>query len=267
MTSHDLRNLLAKLVSDAETANEIAKTAEVSKQSLGGTGRYAHKFHDAVVAITTTEKKVRPHLTGLEVASNDLTAFDRHLLTVKDTAGSTKAKARTSAVRDLRLLCETVFIPKADCMTASPVPSTESVLPMAVVKGTKGNVEQIVTQINGCYEHQWYDACSVMIRKLAELLIIAVYEKNGAAHEIKDKNDNYLMLADLLTNFRTKKAVWHLGRETIPCLDEVKKRGDRSAHNRTYVANKQDVDNIISGLRVTIPDLIDKADYRYPHKS
>jgi hypothetical protein len=100
-------------------------------------------------------------------------------------------------------------------MTASPVPSTESVLPMDVVRGTRGYLEAIVTQINGCYEHQWYDACSVMIRKLAEILIIAVYEHRKSAHEIKGADDNFLMLSKLIDNIKTKTA-WNLGRRRSP---------------------------------------------------
>lgn len=265
MTHQQLRPLLLSLLSDAEGVIEIAKPAEKHGKSLGGHNPYADRFHAAVVKITATEKQVRPHLDGLELDAADLSKFDRSLAVIKDV--KSKAKAKVDGIRTLRLVCETVIVPKAEAITASPVPSTESVLPMAVVKGTKGNVEQIVTQINGCYERQWYDACSVMIRKLAELLIIAVYEKNRAAHEIKDKNDNYLMLADLLTNLRLKKAAWHLGRETIPCLEKMKEKGDRSSHNRTYLATKQDVDSLISGLRVTVPELIEKADYRYPRNS
>ena len=265
MTAQQLRHLLTSLLSDSEAVTEIAKPAEKHGKPLGGHNPYADRFHAAVVKITATENKVRPHLDGLELDPADLSKFDQSVTALKDP--KSKAKAKAEGLRTLRLVCDTAIIPKAEGMTASPVPSTESVLPMAVVKGTKGNVEKIVTQINGCYEHQWYDACSVMIRKLAELLIIAVYEKNGVAHEIKDKNNNYWMLGDLLAHFRTKKADWHLGRDTIPCLEKMKERGDWSAHNRTYLANKQDVDNIISGLRVTIPDLIDKADYKYPRKA
>lgn len=265
MMHQQLRPLLSSLLSDAEGIIEIAKPAEKHRKSLGGHNPYADRFHAAVVKITATEKRVRPHLGGLELDAADLSKFDESVAVLKDV--KSKAKAKADGLRALRLVCESVIVPKAEAMTASPVPSTQSVLPMAVVKGTKGNVEQIVTQINGCYERQWYDACSVMIRKLAEILIIAVYEKEGVAHEIKDKSDNYLMLADLLADLRQKKAAWHLGRETIPCLEKMKEKGDRSSHNRTYLANKQDIESLISGLRVTIPELIEKADYRHPRKS
>jgi len=62
-------------------------------------------------------------------------------------------------------------------MKASPTPETELVLPQAVFDGVRRDYfAKIVDQINGCYEHHWFDACSVMIRKLAEILIILVYD-------------------------------------------------------------------------------------------
>jgi hypothetical protein len=39
----------------------------------------------------------------------------------------------------------------------------------------------------------------------------------------------------------------------------MKELGDRSAHNRHYVAKKADVDGLRSGLRVTVDDLLNQA--------
>jgi hypothetical protein len=256
MKAPELRTLLNSLLSETEAATDIATTAERNKKSIGGHGTYADRFHTAVLSITGTEKKVRPHLDGLGLAAEDLAQFDDNLTLLKGTA--TKAKGRVVAQRALKLVCETAILPKADGMTASPVPSTESVLPMDVVRGTRGYLEAIVTQINGCYEHQWYDACSVMIRKMAEILIIAVYEHKGVAHEIKGADGNFLMLSKLNDNIKTKTA-WNLGRETKPCLDKMKELGDRAAHNRHYIAKKPDVDGLRSGLRVTVDDLLHQS--------
>ena len=256
MKTPELRTHLNDLLSETESATQIARTAERNKRSIGGHGPYADRFHAAFVSITGTEKKVRPHLDGLGLEPEDLAQFDGTLALLKGT--TTKARERGAAQRALKLVCETVILPKADGTTASPVPSTESVLPMDVVRGTRGYLEAIVTQINGCYEHQWYDACSVMIRKLAEILIIAMYEHRGVAHEIKGADDNFLMLSKLIDNIRTKTA-WNLGRETKPFLDKMKELGDRSAHNRHYVAKKADVDGLRSGLRVTVDDLLNQA--------
>src|SRR5258706_7631595 len=59
---------------------------------------------------------------------------------------------------------------------ADSTPRTEKVLPSSVVANTRGWYVKLIQQANGCYEHEWYDACSVMIRKFVEFLIIEVYE-------------------------------------------------------------------------------------------
>lgn len=256
MKAHELRSLLPNLLAEAEGATDIAKTAEKHKKSIGGNGPYADRFHRAVVSIATTETKVRPHLPGLGLSPDEQAQFDNGLAALKATG--TKKADRVAALRSLKLLCETVILHKAEAVTASPVPSTEGVLPLDVVRGTRGYLENIVNQINGCYEHQWYDACSVMIRKLAEILIIAVYEKKGVPHEIKGPDSNFLMLSKLIDAIKTKTA-WGLGRETKPCLDKMKELGDRAAHNRHYLAKKADVDGVVSGLRVTVDDLLHHA--------
>src|SRR5262249_45522784 len=137
---------------------------------------------------------------------------------------------------------------------AASRPATEHVLPFEVVKGTRGYLEQIVNQANGCYEKGWYDACSVMVRKLVEVLIIAVYEKKGEVEAIK-KDGNFLMLSGLTDDILTR-AAWNLGRETKAALPQLKSLGDRSAHNRHYMARKADVDKVLPALRVAVEDLL-----------
>lgn len=256
MKALELRTLLTQLLSEIDSAVQTAKIAERNKKSIGGHGPYADRFHATVVSMTGIEQRVRLHFNGLCLSREDIARFDESLAALKDTA--VKVKSRVAAQRTLRLLCETVILPKLSNMTASPVPSTELVLPMDVVRGTRGYLEIIVAQINGCYEHQWYDACSVLIRKLAEILIIAVYEHKGVAGEIKGPDGNFMLLSRLIDNIKSK-VDWNLGRETKPCLEKMKELGDRSAHNRHYVAKKVDVDGLHSGLRVTVDDLIYQA--------
>jgi hypothetical protein len=139
-------------------------------------------------------------------------------------------------------------------------PATEEVLPFAVVEGTRGYLEQIVHQANGCYEMAWYDACSVMVRKLVEVLIIAVYEAKGETESVK-RDGNFLMLGDLVDDILGRTS-WNLGRETKKALPLLKSLGDRSAHNRHYLARKGDVDKVLPGLRVAVEDLLHLAGLR-----
>jgi hypothetical protein len=253
MKASDARFLLSNLLTDAAKGCEIAKTAARNGKSLSGDNPYGNRFHAVRVALSTTKSKLRPLLEGLELAPADLEGFNRHLDLLK--SPDAKPKDRPGSLKELRLLCESVIAPKLDCMSASPIPATEQVLPLAVVEGTRRQyLIQVVTQANGCYEHQWYDACSVMIRRLVETLIIEAYEAKGEADEVK-KDGDYLMLNGLIENI-LKKTAWGLQRETKNTLPLLKSLGDRSAHSRRYLAKKPDIDKVTHGLRVVAEDLI-----------
>lgn len=157
-------------------------------------------------------------------------------------------------VAHVRNDCEGKFAPKA----VDSIPKTEQVLSQSVVIGTRGYLEAVVQQANGCYEHNWFDSCSVMIRKFVEILIIEVYEAHHKASDIKNSNDDFFMLGDLVSSI-LKDTAWNLARETKRVLPEIKSLGDRSAHNRRYIAKKSDVDKVIPGLRVAADDLLHLA--------
>src|SRR5690348_1804158 len=63
---------------------------------------------------------------------------------------------------------------------------SNAVVPHVLVKGTRGYIERVTTQVNRSYESTCYDACAVMIRRLIETLIIEVFEAKGIADRIKD---------------------------------------------------------------------------------
>ena len=77
-------------------------------------------------------------------------------------------------------------------------PETDQVIPVSYVRGTRGYIERVAMQINGCYEKGWWDACAVMMRRLTEILIIEAFEAKGMSAKIKDGSGNYLMLDDLV---------------------------------------------------------------------
>jgi hypothetical protein len=128
------------------------------------------------------------------------------------------------------------------------------------VKGTRGYIERIVQQANGCYESGWHDACMVMVRKFVEILIIEVYVAHSKTNSIKDSNDNFLMLRGLITKILSDFP--NLNRDTRRLLPEIKSYGDRSAHNPRYLAIKDDVDKLIPGVRVVADDLLHLANLK-----
>ncbi len=120
-------------------------------------------------------------------------------------------------------------------------------LPEQVWIRTREYVEEIAAQLNGCFQFGFFDAASVMVRRLIETLIIESYEKLGRTSEVRDASGHYLMLNALIN-----AAVGHmpigLGRDSERALRAVKELGDRSAHNRRFLAVKADLEKVQSGV-------------------
>ena len=231
---------------------EIAKTAMKNKKSLSGDNFYGNKFHEAIIKLLPFESQFKRFVASSDQEEREWSKFSSFIATLKSTTA--KPTQRSEAPRQLRMICQSELLPRIAKMTVNPVPETEQVLPMAVIQNTRGYIEKIVQQANDCYKHQWYDACAVMIRRLTETLIIELYEARGKPAEIQDNDRNYLMLKDLVDRI-TSDTTWNLGRETKQALPLLKRLGDRSAHNRRYLAKKADIDKVLHGLRVAADDL------------
>ena len=132
---------------------------------------------------------------------------------------------------------------------------SDSVLPRELFDGTRGYIEKVVSQINGSYDHGWYDCCAVMCRRLAETLIIEGYEEQGRSDEIKGSDGNFQMLNGHLTVLSKDKKI-NLGRNSKKGLEELKELGDKSAHNRRFNARQPDIDAIRPGLRTAAEELL-----------
>ena len=84
----------------------------------------------------------------------------------------------------------------------------------------------------------------------------------AALEDIRDSNGYYLMLGDLVGVALGQRGL-NLGREARAALLDIKKLGDRSAHNRMFNAVKGDLDLIRSGTRVSSEELINVAALRH----
>lgn len=145
--------------------------------------------------------------------------------------------------------------------TAPAVDQELGYLPEAVWKPTRGYIEKVCGQMNGCYQFGFHDAASVMLRRLVETLIIEAYEALRREAEIKDQNGHYHMLKELVSR-ATGPSPIGLGRDAKDALGKIKEMGDRSAHNRRYNAVRSDLDKVQSGVRVVVDELINLANIR-----
>ena len=135
---------------------------------------------------------------------------------------------------------------------ASP---TEKVLPLSVVRGTRGYLETITHQLNGSYEHGSYDACAVMMRKLIEALIVELFEERGMAAKIQTPTGDFMQLEALIGQV-IGEPTWNLSRTTKQALPDVKKVGDNSAHGRRFAAHRGDIDGLRVGFRAAVQELV-----------
>ena len=142
------------------------------------------------------------------------------------------------------------FLPKAE---GNPSKKNHIVFE-PIFKGTRSYIERICHQINGAYENGWYDASSVMIRRLLETLIIELFEAKEISHKIQS-GGNFLYLRDLIS-VTLSETSWNLGRNTKTALGKLKDIGDKSAHSRRYVAVRQDIDEVKIELRAAVQELI-----------
>jgi len=256
MNVGELRSAISDFLKVCEGIYTISEKALRSNKSLSGRNFYAEKFHIEILELSRFESNILLVIEFHQIQNLDLALLQSYISVLK--SESAKLPQKTEAFRRVRLICHSLILPYIDNLTANSIPTTEQVLPLSIVENTRGYIEKIILQANGCYEHQWYDACSVMIRRFIETLIIEVYEAHGKDSDIKDTNGDFMMLRNLIDQILSSNS-WNLGRETKQALPVIKNLGDRSAHNRRFLAKKQDIDKIVPGLRVVADELLHLA--------
>jgi uncharacterized protein DUF4145 len=136
----------------------------------------------------------------------------------------------------------------------------QPVLPISLFTGTRGYLEKLVHQINRCYLATCYDACSVMIRRLIEVLIIEAYLHHKREADIKNSDGQYLRLSELVSKAVTDFS--QLSRNSKKALLRLKEYGDLSAHSIRYSSRREYIDDEIIGLRTLAEDLLYEAGLR-----
>ena len=138
---------------------------------------------------------------------------------------------------------------------AGSLSTSDSVIYRSLLKGTRDYIEQIGHEINGTYENGWYNACAVMIRRLVETLIIETFEAHNLAAKIQNNQGEFVYLSELVPKC-IGEPTWNLSRNAKRSLPKLKDVGDRSAHNRRFLAHRHDIDNIKTDLRDVAQELL-----------
>lgn len=149
---------------------------------------------------------------------------------------------------------------------AGPLPEgqaadSDAVVYRSLVANTRPYIEAVANQINGTYERGWYDGCAVMIRRLIETLIIETFEAKGIANKIKNGSGDFLFLRDLIGK-TLEEPTWNLSRNCKDALRRLKDVGDKSAHNRRFIAHKNDIEPLRSDIRLVVQELVAIAEIK-----
>jgi hypothetical protein len=185
----------------------------------------------------------RPNVTRLHEGLSDS----------RDTVRGQRERSFQIALRQLDYLNER-YGPLA---SLNRVQVDDTVLPAAWVKGTRAYLERLVHQINGSYQYGFNDGCAALCRRLMESLIVEIYihQQRQAAIQL---NGKFFMLERLIATVRNDTAVT-LGRNTPKTMDEIKSLGDTAAHDRTYITEPMDIDEVRARYRRMIRELLDLA--------
>lgn len=247
-TTHETS--LADILSRAEG---IAKKAQRNRHPLSGGSFYATKFSEAQAEAILTFRKLSTRLASLDdpTIQGALKEIESGL------ASFFNPKAKSNQRGELRkrvsYLHKTVIDPAT---TAAPthVPS-DDFFPLEIIRDTRGYIERVAEQACGSYDQGWYDGAAVMARRLLETLIIESFEAHKIDNKIKNPDGTFYYLSSLIPTLLAETS-WNISRNVRKALPKLKDLGDQSAHNRRYLARKNDLDNIKRELRITLEELV-----------
>jgi len=134
-------------------------------------------------------------------------------------------------------------------------PHNGSIVPYSLFENTRGYLKKIIHQAIICYDNQAYDGCSILLRKVLEILIIECFEKHSIKSRIQDNNWDFLYLSNLISLF-TNATEWSVWRNAKKSLKSIKNLWDLAAHNRRFITQKSDLDKIQDDMRIVFEELI-----------
>lgn len=174
----------------------------------------------------------------------------RHVVRGK-TSGTCKIKAAS------RTILDDIYAP----LLGQPrrVKPSDSIIPRDQFKERRKSWQELVAEINGCYDHRFYDGAAVLCRRLVEALIVEALKVKGA--DIKTAKGDNMMLDGLIGVLNSGMHI-KLSRSSRPALEPIKSAGDIAAHSPHHITTKQDIDGISSHVRVLVSELLNLIDQK-----
>jgi hypothetical protein len=240
-------------------AESIARTAGKHRHPLVGAGFYATKFSDARADAAIALKDLAGQCKTIDTPAVSKAFAVIEALLTQFFEPKTTIRDRAVAKQQVFFQLKTVIQP-ALVKASSHAPS-DKFFPLELVVGTRPYIEKVARQACGCYDLAWYDAASVMARRMLETLIIELYESKKLDAKLKKPDGTFLPLSGLISVLLAE-TTFNISRNTKKALPRLKDLGDQSAHNRRYIARQRDLDDVRRDLRVMIEELVHLTAFR-----
>jgi hypothetical protein len=229
----------------------MAAKARRAQRSLSGNNDYADRFHQSRIHATRAYKELKAAVApianpGLDRTLSDIGAMLSHFI-----EPALAPRDRTDLRREIEALVRTEAEPALRSVSGQGV----EFLPMDMVEGTRGYVVKVTQQINGCFQHNHFDACGVMTRRLLETLIIEVFEKKGIADKIKNPNGDYLMFSELVTKIINTQDT-PIGRTTRKELPGIAAVLNNCAHSRSFNISRGQLMRYQAYIVIAVQELV-----------
>lgn len=232
----------------AQEAIAVSKKAKRHKQSLSGQGFYAKKLAELRISATNVFADLKGTTAG------DTSALAELVQSVF--APGTQPKSRADSERDLIFALRTTW---RDSGQEKLVIISDGIFPLSLLEQTRrGYLVMLGRQVNGCFQYGFYDACTVMMRRLLEVSIIESFEAKQLASTIQDQTGNYFHLSDLVTAALSESSL-RLSRNAKRALPKLRDNGHLSAHGRSYFAQRSDVEQLQPDFRVVVEEFLRAA--------
>lgn len=197
-------------------------------------------------------------LSNLSLAAPNTTRLEQNLKACRDTVkGSKRGAFRLHHTFVKRMEARFPLLSEK----SQEVADDGTILPKVLYDKTRGFIEGLAKQINASYEHNIFDGCAVLMRRLEEILLILSYEHLSIGAAIKDANGNYVLLERIVKNAEAN-ATLNLSRTSKKAIEKIRELGNYSAHKVTYTCRREYIEEKIDEFRALVDELLHKAGIR-----
>lgn len=143
-----------------------------------------------------------------------------------------------------------------DISVSEEILSDGSILPEILLQETKRPyLIKLAQQINSSYEHNLFDACSLMMRRLLEVLLIHCFEHANIEADVKDSEGNYQNLKTLINKASSRTEI-KISNDVKKDMDKFRELGNLSAHRVKYNCRRDDIRKTKLGYRAIVEELL-----------